>query len=194
MKKIQLLSLLSVVVLSACANGYGLIKEHRDSARSDVFQELAAPEALQRAQAGLRVTGALKTHAADSLAPADSHGSPDYRLLVNIDGQAVQLAGALTREDREPQRIQDAEAGSGIRYRFTKQLALKPGSHRLVVALPDDQVAIARELELKEGLNTLEVEPVYGQKTGAGRPRNVQARSFSEGIRSLKITLNGRVI
>lgn len=194
MKKIKLISLLFLVLLAGCANGYGLIKENRASVRSDVFQELSDPAAMSGGYADLRINGVLKTHSAERSAPVDSHGTSDYRLLLNIDGQALTLAGGMRQENKESERLYDPEAGEGTRYRFTKVLRLKPGVHRLVVGLPDDQVAVAKDLNLKAELNTLELEPVYGQKIGAGRPRNDRARSFTEGIRSFRVILNGKEV
>lgn len=194
MKKIQLFSLLSLALLSGCANGYGLVKENQTSVRSDVFQELGEQAAVPRGYADLRVTGILKTHSADSYAPVDSHGTTDYRLLLNIDGQALTLPGALRKENKESEYPYDAEAGEGTRYRFNKLLRLKPGVHRVVVGLPDDRVAVVKEVNLGEELNTLQLEPVYGQKIGAGRPRNDRARSFTEGIRSFRVILNGKEV
>ncbi|GFO58420.1 lipoprotein [Geomonas silvestris] len=194
MKKIKLMSLLSLALLAGCANGYGLIKENRASVRSDVFQEVADPAAVPGSYADLRINGVLKTHSAERSASVDSHGTSDYRLLLNIDGQALTLAGGMRQENKESERLYDPEAGEGTRYRFTKVLRLKPGVHRLVVGLPDDQVAVAKDLHLKAEVNTLELEPVYGQKIGAGRPRNDRARSFTEGIRSFRVILNGKEV
>jgi hypothetical protein len=92
-------------------------------------------------------------------------------------------------------KLADPEAGDGIRYRFNKNLRLKAGTHRIVVALPDDGVAVEREITLTEGkVNSLVLEPVYSTKPGKRRLEAYSTTSFTEGIRSIRLTLNGRDI
>jgi len=194
MAKIHPILLLSLVVLGGCANTYGAIQDNRTSIRSNVFQELSEYASAPQGYADLRVNFVVKTHNADDGGPVDSHGTPDYPLLINIDGQAYEFRGAMQRERKEPAHLTDPEAGSGTRYRFNKLLRLKPGKHRLAVALPDDQIIVIKELELKEELNSLELEPVYGKKFGARRPNWERGESFTEGIRGIKIIFNGKLL
>jgi hypothetical protein len=92
-------------------------------------------------------------------------------------------------------KLVDPEAGDGIRYRFSKILRLKAGTHRVVVALPDDEVAVAREITLSDGTpNSLVVEPIYSTKPGKRRPGDLTTTNFKEGIRSLRLMLNGKEI
>ena len=117
-----------------------------------------------------------------------------------IDGQALLLLlllllllrGNLQKEISEPMNLMDPEAGDGIRYGFSKNLRLKPGTHRIVVALPDDGIAVEREISLNEGdLNQLAVEPVYSSAPVKKRP-GISTTSFKQGIRSLRLNLYGR--
>lgn len=197
MKKMILWALLiALFVISGCANSSALIKASSTSIRSDVFQELdnASPPVPQ-GYADLRITSSLKTHKPGAYSKEDIHGTPAYRLLMNIDGQAVLLQGNLQSENSEPMKLVDPEAGDGIRYRFTKIMRLKAGTYRFVVALPDDGIAVERELTLKEGdVNNLVLEPIYATTPGKRRPGTYSSTGFMEGIRSIRLSLNGRGI
>ncbi|MDA8428273.1 MAG: hypothetical protein M0T70_03355 [Geobacteraceae bacterium] len=195
MKKTSLLLMLSLMVLSGCAESSALIKANSTSLRTDIYEELVNGATAPQGYVDLRVSATLKTHRPGIFSAKDIHGTPDYKLLLNIDGQAVLLQGTLQKENSEPMKLVDPEAGDGIRYRFSKNLRLKAGLHKLVVALPDDEIAVAREITLNEGdRNNLVIEPVYSTKPGKRRPGMYSTTSFTEGIRSLNVTLNGKEI
>lgn len=195
MKKASLLLMLSLMVLSGCAESSALIKANSTSLRTDVYEELTNGATAPQGYVDLRVSASLKTHRPGIFSAKDIHGTPDYKLLLNIDGQAVLLQCTLQKENSEPMKLVDPEAGDGIRYRFSKNLRLKAGLHKLVVALPDDEVAIAREITLKEGdHNNLVVEPIYSTKPGKRQPGTYTTTNFREGIRSLRIMLNGKEV
>ena len=195
MKKASLLLMLSLMVLSGCAESSALIKANSTSLRTDVFEELTNGATAPQGYVDVRVSATLKTHRPGIFSAKDIHGTPDYKLLLNIDGQAVLLQGTLQKENSEPMKLVDPEAGDGIRYRFSKNLRLKAGLHKLVVALPDDEIAVAREITLKEGdHNSLEVEPIYSTKPGKRQPGTYTTTNFREGIRSLRIMLNGKEV
>lgn len=194
MKKLCLL-IMAISLLSGCAESSALIKANSTSLRTDVFEELTGTAIAPQGYVDLRVTATLKTHKPGIFSAKDIHGTPDYKLLLNIDGQAVQLQGSLQKENSEPMKLVDPEAGDGIRYRFSKNIRLKAGTHRVVVALPDDEIAVAREFTLNAGeRNSLVVEPVYSTKPGKRRTGMYSTTSFTEGIRSLRIMLNGKEI
>lgn len=195
MKKTSLFLMLSLMVLSGCAESSALIKANSTSLRTDVYEELTNGATAPQGYVDLRVSANLKTHRPGIFSAKDIHGTPDYKLLLNIDGQAVLLQGSLQKENSEPMKLLDPEAGDGIRYRFSKNLRLKAGTHKVVVALPDDEIAIAREITLNEGdRNSLMVEPVYSTKSGKRRPGMYGTTSFTEGIRTFRLMLNGREI
>lgn len=195
MKKTSLFLMLSLMVLSGCAESSALIKANSTSLRTDVYEELTNGATAPQGYVDLRVSANLKTHRPGIFSAKDIHGTPDYKLLLNIDGQAVLLQGSLQKENSEPMKLLDPEAGDGIRYRFSKNLRLKAGLHKVVVALPDDEIAVAREFTLNAGeRNSLVVEPVYSTKPGKRRPGMYSTTSFTEGIRSLRVMLNGKEI
>lgn len=195
MKKAGLLLMLSLMVLSGCAESSALIKANNTSLRTDVYEELTNGATAPQGYVDLRISASLKTHRPGIFSAKDIHGTPDYKLLLNIDGQAVLLQGSLQKENSEPMKLVDPEAGDGIRYRFSKNLRLKAGLHKVVVALPDDEIAVTREITLNEGdRNSLVVEPVYSNMPGKRRPGMYSTTSFTEGIRSLRVMLNGKEV
>lgn len=194
MRKLCLL-VLTISLLSGCAESSALIKANSTSLRTDAFEELTNGGSAPQGYADLRVTATFKTHKPGVFSEKDIHGTPDYKLLLNIDGQAVLLQGSLQNEKSERLKLMDPEAGDGIRYRFSKNLRLKAGLHKVVIALPGDNVAVAREFTLDEGnLNSLVIEPVYSTKPMTRRPAMYNTVSFTEGIRLLRVMLNGKEI
>jgi hypothetical protein len=196
MKKICLLLMMSLTALSGCAERSVLIKNGSKSIRSDVFQELSNVGIVPQGYADLRIVSSLKTHK-PGIHPFEeqSHGTSGYKLLVNIDGQAIKLQGSLENENSEPRGLRDSEAGAGIRYRFNNNLRLKAGIHKIIVALPDDEIAIEREITLLDkSNNSLVVEPIYGASPGIQQPGYYGVTSFMEGVKRLRLTLNGQEI
>lgn len=195
MKKTSLLLMLSLMVLSGCAESSALIKANSTSLRTDVYEELTNGATAPQGYVDLRITATLKTHKPGIYSASDIHGTTDYKLLLNIDGQAVLLRGNLQSENSESRGVVDPEAGDGIRYQFSKNLRLKSGTHKIVVALPDDEIAVAREITLVEGnMNNLVLEPIYSTKPGKRRLGTYSTTSFREGIRTFLLMLNGREI
>jgi len=190
-----LLLLLTVSMLSACAKNIELIKSMSTSTRDNVFQESVGEAAIPSGYAHLNILVSLKTHKA-GLYPFEkkAHGTADYMLLLNIDGQATHIRGELTVEDSAG-FSRDAEAGEGIRYNFKKGVRLKAGRHRITVAIPDDEVVFVGDIVLSEGsTNVLVLEPVYGRMQGKQRPGFYGRTSFTQGIDGFKAFLNGRAL
>lgn len=127
-----------------------------------------------------------------------AHGTSDYMLLVNIDGQAVRVKATLKEESVEPGTPRTAETGEGIRYLFATDLRLRAGVHRVFIALPEDAVAVEKEITLKNGSdNVLRLDPVYRSAKKAGVRTSVYVSgepNFATGIRGLVVLLNGRTL
>lgn len=178
--------------VSGCAGNSALIKASGTGSRSDVFEERAAGGIGSQGTTELLVNATLKTHNPGIYSEADIHGTPEYRLLLNIDGQAAWLQGRLERENFHLMRPTDPEAGDGVRYRFGTHLRLKAGVHRIVAALPGDGIAVEKEIYLIDAtVNDLVIEPVYSPSEGKRRP-GVGLTSFKQGIRTIRLLLNGR--
>ncbi|EKD38198.1 MAG: hypothetical protein ACD_75C00827G0001, partial [uncultured bacterium] len=106
MKKICLLLMMSLTVLTGCAESSALIRASSTTVRPDVFRELANNGGLiPPGFTDLRITATLKTHHPGIYSARDIHGTPDYKLLLNIDGQAVLLSGILQKENSGPRGI-----------------------------------------------------------------------------------------
>lgn len=194
MKKMNLLILvMAVTFISGCADSSALIRKSSTSLRNDVFRELTDGGTAPQGHADLHITSSLKTHRPGIYSAKDIHGTPGYGLLLNIDGQAVQLHGSLREENVEQRGLRDDEAGEGVRYQFEKKLRLKAGTHKVVIAIPADDIAVEREITLPEGSrNSLVLEPIYRTEPGKRRPGFYGVKSFKEGIRGFQVMLNGK--
>lgn len=187
--------IMAVAFMSGCADSSAAIRKSSSSSRSDVFKELTDGGAVPQGYADLRITSSLKTHRPGVHLARDIHGTPDYGMLLNIDGQAIQLQGSLREENVEPHGLRDPEGGDGIRYHFDKKLRLKAGTHKVVIAVPADDLAVEREIALTEGSsNSLVLEPAYRGTAPMKHPVSYSSTSFKEGIRGLSVLLNGKQI
>ena len=194
MKRMVIAGLLLASVLACgCSTSQEPIKAGSITPRTDVFREVSDGSPIPQGYADLRVVSSLKTHR-EGVYPLkkDAHGTPDYVLLLTIDGQTARMKGASIEESCEPRRLRDPEAGEGIRYAFRTVVRLKAGTHTVIVASPDDDVTVEREITLAEGRsNTLELEPVYGATAGSGQPAFYGTTSFLGGIRGFRFLVNG---
>lgn len=187
--------ILALTITTGCVSNYELIKAASSSTRQDVFQENTPGESQISGYADLRIHSTLKTHHPGIYSGKDIHGTAEYKIILNIDGQAAELHCDLRKEKSESGSQNDPEAGDGMRYRFSKNIRIKAGTHRIVIAIPADGLAIEREITLKDGSsNSLTLEPVYGTIPGKQRPGFYGVTRFTEGIKKLKIVLNGQII
>ena len=187
-------SLILLTLASSCSTNQELIKRLSISSRQDVVRTLSRKERAPAGYADLNIYASLKLHKPGAHSAMDMHGSPDYRLLLNIDGQVVELAAATRSENNEARYLNDPETGEGIRYRFAKGIRIKAGTHKVAVILPADGIAVEREITLTDGKgSTLTVEPIYGAVPGKRGPGFYGATSFNGGIRSIRLLLDGRV-
>ena len=193
MRTIPLFTMLIVLgLLAGCAGNKELIKAMSVSSNQRVFEVVEENASPIPGYADLYIHSYLKTHKPGIHAERDAHGTQDYMLLVNIDGQSVKIPGCLNAVRTA---MCDSEQGEGISYQFKTILRLKAGLHKVVVALPADDLVAEREVIIVDGENcTLSVEPVYGSIPGkkrAGATGNLT--SFKQGIKSIRILLNGKV-
>jgi hypothetical protein len=78
------------------------------------------------------------------------------------------------------------ESGTGWKYQFSKRVALAPGKHKLTIALPIDDVIVEREVELRSGINSITVVPVYKKRL----LRPYKGQNFTAGVKTLELTVN----
>lgn len=171
-KLISVLSALTTLaVIAGCAGNKDLIKTMSTSISQGVFQEVPQNAPPAPGYLDLRIYSSLKTHKPGIYSETDPHGTPSYKMLVNIDGQAIHLEARLTEEKSGDISMRDPNEGIGIRYLFEKKLRIKAGAHKVVVAIPADDLAIEGEILLSDSANSLIVEPVGAQQgywTGPG--------------------------
>lgn len=194
----KLISVLSITttlaVIAGCAGNEDLIKTMSTSISRDIFQEVPQNTPPAPGYLDLRIYSSLKTHKPGIYSETDPHGTPKYKMLVNIDGQAIHLEARLTEEKSGAISMRDPNEGIGIRYRFEKKLRIKAGAHKIIVAIPADDLAIEGEILLSDSANSLIVEPVYGVLPGKKRLGLYGATSFKQGVKRLRLTLNGKDI
>jgi hypothetical protein len=187
--------LMTLVILAGCAGNNGLIKAMSASTSQSVFQEIEENLPPARGYVDLRIYSSLKTHKPGIYSSKDIHGTKDFMLLLNIDGQATTLNGRMSEEKSEAQQMGDPEEGEGIRYQFAKKIRVKAGAHRVIVALPAYDLVAEREVVFSEGENnSLTVEPIYGSIPGKQRPGTYGLTSFKEGISQFVYLFNGKTM
>lgn len=194
MRTILVFTMLTVLgLLEGCAGNKELIKAMSASSNQHVFEVVEENASPIPGYADLHIHSSLKTHKPGIHAERDAHGTEDYVLLVNIDGQSLKIPGRL---DAVTSPMCDSEQGEGISYRFKTKLRLKPGIYKVVVALPADDLVAEREVIVADGKNSaLTVEPIYGSIPGKKRAgTSGSLMSFKQGIKSIHILLNGKDI
>jgi len=182
----------TIMVISGCAGNSGVIKANSNSLRSDVFIEAGKAEAPTDKSAVLSINGSFKTHLPGKFSSSDVHGTSDLKLLLNIDGQAMNIPAKLQREDKSSAKIDDPEAGDGMKYNYGISLRLNPGIHKILLAVENEDVVVEKQISLKENSsNTIAFEPVYSTKPGKRTIGKYSITNFEEGIRALELKLNG---
>lgn len=167
----------------------------KSGTQAELREEVSQEGAVAQGYVDLLIYASLKTHQPGLYSAGDPHGTQSYQLQLIVDGQMVVLPGELQAERLAVAEPGDPEAGMGIRYRFRKVLRLKAGSHRIVVSLPADNIALTREVTLQEGQeNRLVLDPVYGRVSQKKRPSANHVTDFQQGISRLVMTFNGRRI
>lgn len=188
----MMLAFVFCAFLGGCAATGELAKTAGVSSRQDIVAEQAPGQPVPPGYAELRIVSSLKTHKPGGAFGGDGHGTPEYKLLLNIGGQVTEIAGDLREENRKSGSSKDPEEGEGIRYQFMRNLHVKAGTYRIVAALPADNVAIEREIALAEGsTNTLLLEPLYHLRLTHRRLGEGRLPTFKQGIKQFRAVLNG---
>jgi hypothetical protein len=175
-----IVALVLVIVFAGCtAATKKEITMKSQSERTDVFQEIAAEAVPQPGFSDLAVKGSLKK-------PLDKQTEEAF--LLNIDGQSANW-NIMGRKEEAPQYDEkgepNPERGEGIKYVLTKNLRLRPGPHKIFLALPAENVFKEVSVMLKDGETAaLEFKPVYRT------PRHPM-QHFTKGIVSFEVFLNG---
>ncbi|TSK09182.1 MAG: hypothetical protein FPO08_07780 [Geobacter sp.] len=183
----------AIIMLNGCANSSKLVRASSSSTRSDIFKQVPNGDVVPSGYADLLISSSLKTHKPGMFSSNDLHGTSDYKLMVNIDGQSIQLQTTPHMEDFGSNSLRDTEVGEGARYRFITKLRLRSGAHKVVLALPAEDLALERQITLTEGSsNSLILQPVYRQSPGKIRPGYYGVTSYKEGIKGIRLLLNDK--
>lgn len=193
MKRIRIMEWLWVGAISliiGCSGTGDVIKLRSASSRQDVYREVQDKSPIPSGYADLGVSFSVKTHKSSfHILERGTKGTPDYVLVLNIDGQVEKLKGAMTEENTLDERPLMPETGNGIRYRFRKDLRLTTGNHKVFVAVPEDEVAVEVDIQLEDGTrNELVLEPVYatGKRLGKRGP------NFYSHLSGVRMLMNGK--
>lgn len=191
-KKMALCTMvLGISFLAGCATG--LSKQASVNSRSDVFTLNSNNEPISAGQTELNISASLKTHKEFDcpINQQHSHGTPAYKLLINVDGQALSITAELKEENLTNTSAGDPEKGNGIRYTFRQKIRLAAGKHRVIVSLPDDGIAVSKDILLDEkSVNSITIEPVYNSRSGSQRSSVYADADFHEGIKGVSLVLN----
>jgi hypothetical protein len=180
---------------AACSTTSGEIITKSQCTRTDVFAEMDQKEAsTDQGFAELVVRSSIKTHSGDHPLwwVKDAHGGPGYRVVFNVDGQAITWEIApqddVIRKSFE-ERADDPEAGSGVRYVVEKRLRFRSGEKTVFLGLPEETCCTSVKIRIEEGReNVLEFRPIY-RRSGT---RNI--RNFTYGVERLEVFFNGNRI
>jgi hypothetical protein len=189
------LVLLFLAALVGCSPAARMITEKSLGERTDIFTETTDTGAPPHGFSDVVVKATLKTHHEGHYLLErrhDPHGKPEYRFMLNIDGQAAvwKVDGKkedLPTSDEHGKTSINPDAGKGIKYVLEKRLRFRPGSHTISFGLPADNYLLERTVTMKEGETTvLEYKPVYRYKT---LPTRIP--TFMKGISHYEVYLNG---
>lgn len=179
-------------VMYGCAGNQELIKSKTTSTNQNIFRVITNGAAPDPGYADLRIYSSIKTHSPNVFSDKDIHGTENYKLLLNIDGQSIELSGVLREEKNGMPCEEGPEDGTGIRYRFLKLLRVKAGTHKLFLAIPYDDLIFEREITLADKSdNNLTLKPDYCN-IPKRRLGFLSKTSFKEGIKNLRFILNGQ--
>jgi len=192
MKKIIIL-LASVALFSGCASTE-TIKRLESQSGQGVFQVVEQSSSSPVTGFGdLQISLSVKTRKSGSvLIDTTDYGTERYRMLVGVKGQTQQVIGKMATEAGEYQGSTDPEAGNGVRYTFNTTLRLPVGTHRISVALPGDGTLFEQDVTIRDGLQKLELRPVYKNRNPHRLIGFKGERTYYEGVKSLQSIGQGR--
>lgn len=185
MKKIFIL-LAAAALFSGCASTETIRRLETQNGHG-VFQVVEQGSAVPAAGFGdLLVSLSVKTRKSGSfLIDTTDYGTERYRMLVAVKGQTEQVAGTMTTETGEYRGSTDPETGNGVRYTFSTTLRLPLGTHRISVALPGDGTLFEQDVTIRDGMQTLELKPVYKDRNSHRLIGFKGERTYYEGVKAL---------
>jgi hypothetical protein len=184
---VRILSLLVICCISAgCAGS----NNASTGLRSDVFQT-AADGAAGADDVPVTITASIKTHTESPiLFELARHGSDDYRLIVDLDGQSIIMPVRVTTETTTTDPLIDPESGEGLRYSYKATITLRPGTYTVSADLPTENVKASRLVRISSDSRSITIKPLYRGSAGR-KPASLRwVPSFRDGVSDLKIVAN----
>ena len=172
-------------IASGCASNKDLIAKTSLGNRQDVFAEAVGKNVLP-GQAMADITFSVKSNSSRFMWIYNKHTDPPYRAHLNIDGQTTVLEAEPVLEDKSPIDSSVPESGIGWKYDFSKRITLAPGKHTLTVALPVNDVIVEQEIVLRDGINTINLKPIYKKRL----LRPYKGENFTAGVKSVEVLLD----
>lgn len=182
-----------LAVMSGCTRNEELLKRSSITTSSDVFREVPLEEKVSSGYSKLTIYSSVKTpRPGDRLFDNSKPGTSVYVLLINIDGQTERINGIVTEDSSS--KFNDPEAGVGIRYIFEKKVLIRSGRHNLIIAGPEDGIAVEKVINLVDGTdNFFLLKPKYGGVAIRKKPSVYgSGPRFTNGIRGFDTFFNGR--
>jgi len=179
--------ILVIVVMTGCAGNHEAVLKASAETRQDVFRVVQDTPGVP-GKALLEIEFPVKTFRARFVNTYIKHSDPDYTVLVNIDGQPLELLAEPVLEDLHGDFRDNPEAGTGWKYVFKKTLLLEPGTYRMTIAVPLAGVVVEKELTLTAGEHLLKIAPTYT----ASVTRYPNYPRFNHGLSRVAGTLNNR--
>ena len=190
MNKISFVIYLVILsTLMGCAGNHEAISRITIGSRQDIFQVTSASQAVP-GKALLNIKFPVKANKAYVFGSFIKHENPPYNIVINIDGQVVELEDKPVLEDLPGHYTDNPEAGKGWKYQFRKTLLLMPGKHQISITVPVANVVVKKVIILMEGINSFQLSPIYNTPI----MRYNRHPLFSKGLRSISIKLNGEAI
>lgn len=188
MNKIYMLLFAWLIIgaaVSGCASNRDIISKAAIAERNDIFTDVN-DSSIHQGKAIADIKFPIKSNSSYFMGSYNKHTNPPYRVSLKISGQVATLEAEPVLEDMSPIDSTIPESGTGWRYQFSKRIALAPGKHLLTIALPIDDVIVEREIELRPGINTVTMTPVYKRKM----LRPYKGENFTAGVKSVDVIVN----
>jgi len=183
-----------VVLLVVCSTLAGCAGSNaaRMGQRKDVFQVVREGAPVGADEVPVTISASIKTHNKESgvLFEPAKHGSDDYLLVVDINGQSLNLPVQITEETTFTDPQTDPESGTGLRYSYKATVGLQPGRYNVTAYLPTENVLTNQEVQITAGSRSITVKPLYRGLAGR-KPASLRwVPTFRDGVSGLNIVAN----
>jgi hypothetical protein len=158
----------------------------------DVFQIVRDGAPVGADDVIVTISASIKTHNKESavLFEPSKHGSDDYLLIVDINGQSLSLPLQTSEETTNTDPQTDPESGSGLRYSYKATVRVLPGRYTVTAYLPTENVTASQEVQISGGSRDIIVKPLYRGLAGR-KPASLRwVPSFKDGVKALNIVVN----